>query len=87
MFKYQQANLRTPRAVIVDEEGNSLICGQISCNIHIATPTGQQHSVLHTVQGRKDNRCFSLAYRPADRTLIIGLQDSSLLVLQLVRSD
>ena len=87
VFKYQQANLQTPRGVIVDEEGNSLICGQGSCNIHQVTSTGQQHSVLYTVQGKTDNGCCRLAYRPVDGTLVIGFVDNILLVLQLVRSD
>ena len=87
VFKYQQANLQTPRTVLVDEDGNSLVCGQESCNMHIATSTGQQHSLLHTVQGRNKNKCYGIAYRPADRTFVIGLCDNNLLVLQLVRSD
>ena len=87
VFKYQQADLQYPMIVLVDEEGNSLICGEKSFNIHKVTSTGQQHSVLHTVQGRGIKCCYSLAYRPADRTLVIGLLDNNLLVFQLVRSE
>ena len=88
VFNYQHDDLKYPRKVLVDGEDNVLVCGQESYNIHVVTPTGQQHSVLYTVQGRQDNRCISLAYRPTDRTLVIGLcNDDSLLVLQLAKSD
>ena len=88
VFNYQHADLKNPRTVLVDEEDNILVCEQDSYNIHVVTPTGQHHSVLYTVQGRRDNGCRSLAYRLMDRTLVIGLwEDDSLLVLQLAKSD
>ena len=88
VFNYQHDDLKHPRAVLVDEEDNILVCGQDSYNIHAVTSTGQHHSVLYTVHGRQNNSCMSLAYRPTDRTLVIGLwKDGSLLVLQLAKSD
>ena len=87
VFNYKHGDLRCPRTVIADVEGNILVCGQYSYNIHAVTSTGQHHSVLYTVQGRRDNGCMSLAYRPNDRTLVIGLWDDSMLVLQLATSN
>ena len=87
VFNYQHDDLKHPNTVLVDEEDNILVCGQESYNVHAVTSTGQHHSVLYTVQGRQDNRCLSLAYRPTDRTLVIGLWDDNLLVLQLAKSD
>ena len=58
-----------------------------SCNIHVVTSTGQHHSVLYTVQGRRYNGCRSLAYRPADRTLVMGFWNDNMLVLQLATRD
>ena len=88
LFNYQHHDLKNPRAVLVDEEENILVCGQGTDNIHVVISTGQHHSVLYTVQGRQNNRCNSLAYRPTDRTLVIGLNnDDDLLVLQLAKSD
>ena len=87
VFNYKHAGLMYPRTVIPDEEGNILVCGQESSNIHVVTSTGQHHPVLYTVHGRRDNRCWSLAYRPADRTLVIGLYDDNMIVLQLATSN
>ena len=88
VFNYQHDDLENPRTVLVDEKDNILVCGQSSYNIHVVTSTGQPRSVLFTVQGRRYNECVSLAYRPTDRTLVIGLsEDGSLLVLQLAKSD
>ena len=87
VFNYQHDDLKIPRTVLADEEDNILICGDCSYNIHVVTSTGQHHSVLYTVQGRQYNMCLSLAYRQTDRTLVIGLLDNNLLVLQLTRSD
>ena len=87
VFNYQHDDLRYPRTVLLNEEGNILVCGECSYNIHVVTSTGQQHSVLYTVQGRRNNNCVSLAYRPTDRTLVIGLKDNCLLVLQLTKCD
>ena len=88
VFSYQHADLRYPRTVLADEEGNILVCGQRSCNIHKVTCTGQRHSVLHRIQGRRDNDCMSLAYKMTNCTIVIGLWESdNLLVLQLARSD
>ena len=87
VFNYKHDDLRWPRTVIADLEGNILVCGEHSCNIHVVTSTGQHHSVLYTVQGRRYNGCRSLAYRPTDRTLVIGLWDDSMLVLQLATSN
>ena len=88
VFNYRHDDLRYPRAVLVDEEDNILVCGEGFNNIHVVTSTGQHHSVLYTVQGRRENRCMSLAYRPTDRTLVIGLnKDDNLLVLQLTKCD
>ena len=87
VFNYQHDGLENPTAVLVDEEENILVCGEYSYNIHVVTPTGQQHSVLYTVQGRQHNGCRGLAYRPTDRTLVIGLFGDKLLVLKLARCD
>ena len=87
VFNYKHADLRYPRTVIPDEEGNILVCGLHSCNIHAVTSTGQHHSVLYTVQGRRDNRCWSLAYRQTDRTLVIGLTDDNMRVLKLAKNN
>ena len=87
VFNYKHDDLRCPRTVIPDEEGNILVCGQGSNNIHVVTSTGQHHSVLYTVEGRRDNRCYSVAYRQTDRTLVIGLWDDNMIVLQLTTSN
>ena len=88
IFNYKHTDLRYPRTVIPDEEGNILVCGQDSCNIHVVTSTGQHHSVLYTVEGRRDNECHSLAYRQTDRTLVIGLyNDNNLLVLECAKNN
>ena len=88
VFNYEHTGWIRPRTVLVDEEDNILVCGEKSYNVHAVTSTSQHHSVLYTVQGRQDNRCMSLAYRPTDHTLVIGLcKDGSLLVLQLAKSD
>ena len=87
VFNYKHADLRGPRTVIPDEEGNILVCGEESCNIHVVTSTGQHHSVLYTVEGRRYNRCYSVAYRQTDRTLVIGLYDDNILVLQLANNN
>ena len=87
VFNYKHDDLMYPRTVIPDVEGNILVCGEHSCNIHVVTSTGQHHSVLYTVQGRRDNGCRSLAYRLADRTLVIGLWDDSMHVLKLLRNE
>ena len=87
VFNYKHGDLRWPRTVIADEEGNILVCGHSSHNIHVVTSTGQQHSVLYIVQGRRDNRCWSLAYRPTDRTLVLGLKDDTMIVLQLAKNN
>ena len=83
VFNYKHDDLRGPRTVIADVEGNILVCGEYFSNIHVVTSTGQHHSVLYTVEGRRDNRCMSLAYRQTDRTLVGGLSDDNMLVLQL----
>ena len=87
VFNYQRDDLIYQRTVLVDEEENILVCGQSTDNIHVVTSTGQHHSVLYTVQGRQNNRCRSLAYRPTDRTLVIGFISDKLLVLKLARCD
>ena len=88
VFNYQHGDLRYPRTILADEEKNILVCAEGSYNIHVVTSTGQQHSVLYTVQGRQYNKnyCMSLAYRQTDRTLVIGLRDN-LTVLQLTKCD
>ena len=85
VFNYKHTDLRYPRTVIPDEEGNILVCGLVSSNIHAVISTGQHHSVLYT--GRQDNCCHSLAYRSTDRTLVIGLYGGNMLVLQLATSN
>ena len=87
VFNYKHDDLRAPRTVIPDEEGNILVCGHNPCDIHAVTSTGQHHSVLYTVEGRRDNRCLSLNYRQTDRTLVIGLWDDNMIVLQLTTSN
>ena len=87
VFNYKQEGLEKPRTVLVDEEDNILVRGEYSYSIHAVTSTGQRHSILYTVQGGRNNRCASLGYRATDRTLVIGLLDNNLLVLQLARSD
>ena len=87
VFNNKRADLIWPRTVLVDEEENTLVCGQKSYNIHVVTSTGQHHSALYTVQGRRNNECMSLAYRQTDRTLVIGLFDDNLTVLQLAKCD
>ena len=78
VFNYKHYDLRYPRTVIADEEGNILVCGEYSSNIHVVTSTGQHHSVLYKVEGRRDNECRSLAYKPTDRTLVIGFCDDNM---------
>ena len=87
VFNYKHGDLRGPRTVIPDEEGNILVCGQESCNIHVVTSTGQHHS-LYTVEGRRYNGCRSLAYRQTDRTLVVGFWiDNNLLVLECAKNN
>ena len=87
VFNYKHGDLRYPRTVIPDEEGNILVCAEVSSNIHVVTSTGQHHSVLYTVQGRRDNRCLSLNYRQTDRTLVIGFCDDYMRVLKLAKNN
>ena len=87
VFNYRHGDLIRPRTVIPDEEGNILVCGEYSSNIHTVTSTGQHHSVLYTVQGRRYNGCQSLNYRQTDRTLVMGLKDDKMIVLQLAKSN
>ena len=88
VFDYKHDDLRAPRTVIADVEGNIIVCGEDSCDIHVVTSTGQHHSVLYTVKGRRDNECYSVAYRPTDRTLVVGFwNDNNLLVLECAKDN
>ena len=72
IFQYSDRNLKTPTGLFVDGEGNVLVCGYQSFNVHIIKQDGKRERILlSTKHGVECPLCIS--YRQNDGRLVIGL--------------
>ena len=81
VYEYGDNELKRPRGIYVDSAGNSLICGTNSCNVVVITADVGKHGELLTSKDIRWPRCID--YRSEDNTLIVGCENSKLLVCKL----
>ena len=81
-FQYDDAELLWPRGLCCDGDGNLLVCGGDSNNVHVINSEGRKESILlSSVDGIRQP--YSIAYRRCDNTLIVGCHDEKLMICTL----
>ena len=71
IFTYSDPDLKCPRGIVVDEDDNILLCGEISNNIHVIKSDGTKHKVLLSSTDGVSSPC-GMAYCPSSRKLVVG---------------
>ena len=84
VFEYSDNDLKYPRGLCVDNEGNSIVCGFNSSNVHVVNAMGEKvHTLRSANDGLKKPQCLSFIEESG--TLFIGCSSSKqLLALKLV---
>ena len=82
VFQYDDAELLWPRGLCCDDDSKVLVCGGDSNNIHVINTKGiRENILLSSVDGIRQP--YSLAFRRADNTLIVGCHDDKLVICRL----
>ena len=81
VYQYQDKELKRPNGIYVDSAGNSLVCNTWSYHAVVITADGRKHRKLLTSKDIRWPRCID--YRSEDNTLIVGCENSKLLVCKL----
>ena len=76
VYQYKDAELRLPRGVCVDGDGNVIVCGRRSHNVQVIRADGTKCCTLLTSQDGVGSPC-SVAYRESDNTIIVGCYDKN----------
>ena len=71
IFTYSDPDLKRPRGIVLDEDDNILLCGEISNNIHVVKSDGTKHKVLLSSTDGVTSPC-EIAYCPSSRKLVVG---------------
>ena len=84
VYQYKDKEMRAPYGMYADAEDNILVCDLDSNTVHVITANGKKYKTL-LISGDRIKRPYSLAYREADDTLIMGCKDQkSLFIYKLV---
>lgn len=75
IFKCAGKELKRPNDLYVDSLGNVLVCGTGSNNVITVTADGKKYGELLTES--EITKPKSIAFRPADDTLIVGCEDNT----------
>ena len=71
VFEYADEDLKAPRGLCVDDEGNAIVCGFNSNNVHVVNAKGEKVNSLRSANdGLNSPQC--LAFISKSGTLIIG---------------
>ena len=80
VFRYKDSELRSPRGVAEDGEGNIYVCGIDSNNIHQLMPDG---TFVKTILDSKDdiNNPYTIRFEPDSARFIVTQMDSDIIKL------
>ena len=82
VYQYRDDELSDPQGLLVDDNDNVIVCGKVSHNVQVITAAGEKHTTLLTHEdGISPPQC--VAFRPSDRTLVVGSVTDSLLVYKM----
>ena len=83
IFTYSASDMKYPRGILVDGEGNALVCCESSNNIHVIKSHGSKVMPLLTSKDGVQTP-FAISYRASDGMLVVGCwKNSSLLIFSL----
>ena len=85
LYTYSNQSLKLPHGLYVDGENNFLVCGKGSRNLHMVRNGGVLVSLISEPSGKMAD--WSIAYREADQTLVIGMQANTKRSLTVFKMD
>ena len=82
LYTYSDSQLSYSLGLLFDSYDNLIVCGQKSNNLHVVNSDGTKQQIILTSKD-EINQPHCLAYRPSDKTLIIGQPSKSILVFKI----
>ena len=78
VYQYSNPDLHGLKGIYVDEGDNVVVCGRDTDNVYIVSSDGKEHKTILPLNKAIPQPCC-VAYRPKDRTLLVGSYKTSTL--------